>query len=58
MLSAPVRRIDQILALPHLVDDFKGQEVPPFDDDSWLYNGEDELNYALLERQNVRDGPL
>jgi hypothetical protein len=55
MLSAPVRRIDEILSLPHLADDFKGQEVPPSDDDSWLYNGEDELNSALLERQKEMD---
>lgn len=55
ILSAPVRRIDEILALPHLADDFKGQEVPPSDDDSWLYNGEDELNSALLERQKELD---
>ncbi|KAK1292020.1 hypothetical protein QJS10_CPB17g02505 [Acorus calamus] len=50
-LSAPVRRIDEILALPHSVDDFKGLDLPPDDDDSWLYNGEDELNSAILERQ-------
>ena len=46
-----MRRIDEILALPHSVDDFKDQEVPPSDDDSWLYGGEEELNSALLERQ-------
>ncbi|GAV61633.1 SGT1 domain-containing protein [Cephalotus follicularis] len=51
MMSAPVRRIDEILALPHSADDFQGQEVPPSDDDSWLDSGEDELNAALLERQ-------
>lgn len=51
MLSSPVRRIDEILALPHSADDFRNQEVPPSDDDSWLYTGEDELNSALLERQ-------
>ncbi|XP_022895291.1 protein ecdysoneless homolog [Olea europaea var. sylvestris] len=51
MLSSPVRRIDEILALPHLADDFKVQELPPSDDDSWLYGGEDELNAALQERQ-------
>ncbi|KAL3524930.1 hypothetical protein ACH5RR_013302 [Cinchona calisaya] len=51
MLNAPVRRIDEILSLPHSVDDFKGQELPPSDDDSWLYYGEDELNAALQERQ-------
>ncbi|XP_059641856.1 protein ecdysoneless homolog [Cornus florida] len=51
MMSAPVRRIDEILALPYSADDFRGQELPPSDDDSWLYNGEDELNAALQERQ-------
>lgn len=51
MLSAPVRRIDEILALPHSPEDFRNVEVPPDDDDSWLYNGEDELNSALQERQ-------
>ncbi|KAL2504499.1 Protein SGT1-like protein [Abeliophyllum distichum] len=51
MLSSPVRRIDEILALPHSADDLKGQELPPSDDDSWLYGGEDELNAALQERQ-------
>lgn len=51
MMGAPVRRIDEILALPHSADDFRGQELPPSDDDSWLYNGEDELNAAILERQ-------
>ncbi|KAJ0097631.1 hypothetical protein Patl1_28332 [Pistacia atlantica] len=51
MMSAPVRRIDEILALLHSAEDFKGQNVPPSDDDSWLYNGEDELNSALQERQ-------
>ncbi|KAH1161258.1 hypothetical protein GLYMA_01G022800v4 [Glycine max] len=51
LLNALVRRIDEILALPHLVDDFKDQEVPPSDDDSWLYGGEEELNSVLMERQ-------
>lgn len=50
-MSAPVRRIDEILALPYSVDEFKGQEVPPSDPDYWLYNGEEELNSALSERQ-------
>ncbi|KAF7135777.1 hypothetical protein RHSIM_Rhsim08G0016800 [Rhododendron simsii] len=51
MMNSPVRRIDEILALPHSADDFRSQELPPSDDDSWLYNGEDELNAAILERQ-------
>ena len=51
MLSAPVRRIDEILALPHSSDDFKGLEVPSSDDDSWLYCGEEELKSVLEDRQ-------
>ncbi|KAJ8771172.1 hypothetical protein K2173_025772 [Erythroxylum novogranatense] len=55
MLSAPVRRIDEILALPYSVEDFRHNEVPPSDDDSWLYHGEDELNSALQEKQKELD---
>ncbi|KAK6923840.1 Ecd family [Dillenia turbinata] len=44
-MSDPVRRIDEILALPH------NHEIPPLDDDLWLYNGDDELNAAIMERQ-------
>ncbi|XP_065875072.1 protein ecdysoneless homolog [Euphorbia lathyris] len=55
MMSAPVRRIDEILATPHSADDFQNQEIPPSDDDSWLYNGENELNTALQERQKEMD---
>lgn len=51
MLNAPVKRVDEILSLPHSENDFKDQELPASDDDSWLYNGEDELNAALEERQ-------
>ncbi|KAL8170904.1 hypothetical protein V2J09_022708 [Rumex salicifolius] len=50
-LSAPVRRIDEILSMLISVEDFNGQKVPPSDDDSWLYDGEDELNAAMMERQ-------
>ncbi|CAI9272088.1 unnamed protein product [Lactuca saligna] len=52
IMSAPVKRIDDIIADCNVsLDEFKNQEIPPSDDDSWLYNGEDELNAALLERQ-------
>ncbi|KAI5669753.1 hypothetical protein M9H77_19606 [Catharanthus roseus] len=51
MLNAPVERVDEILSLPHSADDFKGLQLPASDDDSWLYNGDDELNSALEERQ-------
>lgn len=46
-----MRRIDEILTAPFSANSFKDQELPPSDDDSWLHNGEDELNAALLERQ-------
>lgn len=51
MMSAPVRRIDEILSLPHSAEDFKSQEVLASDDDSWLYGGEEELNSALQDRE-------
>ncbi|CAN7024076.1 hypothetical protein IGI04_024073 [Brassica rapa subsp. trilocularis] len=51
IMSAPVRRIDEILALSYSEDDFKGPEVAVSDSDSWLYDGEDELNSVLQERQ-------
>lgn len=51
ILGAPVRRIEEILSQPHSADDFKVEELPPSDDDSWFYGGEDELNTALKERQ-------
>uniref|UniRef100_A0A0C9RYR4 TSA: Wollemia nobilis Ref_Wollemi_Transcript_2485_883 transcribed RNA sequence n=1 Tax=Wollemia nobilis TaxID=56998 RepID=A0A0C9RYR4_9CONI len=35
--------------------DFFGMDLPPSDDDSWLYNGEEDLNAALLERQKEMD---
>lgn len=50
-----MKRIDEILALPHSADDFESLELPPSDDDTWLYGGEDELNAALQERQNEMD---
>ncbi|CAN0878460.1 Protein ecdysoneless homolog [Linum grandiflorum] len=55
MISAPVRRIDDILAMPHSADNFKQDKVPSSDDDSWLYGGEIELNNALQERQKELD---
>ncbi|TYJ47078.1 hypothetical protein E1A91_A02G163000v1 [Gossypium mustelinum] len=51
MLNAPVRQIDEILSLPYSADEFKNEDAPPSDDDSWLYSGEDELNSALQDRQ-------
>ncbi|XP_042508102.1 protein ecdysoneless homolog [Macadamia integrifolia] len=51
MMNAPVRCIDELLALPHSDDDFRGLDLPPSDDDSWLYSGEEELTAALLERE-------
>lgn len=51
ILSAPVHRIDEILAMPYSAEEFQGINLPPSDDDSWLRNGEDELNAELHERQ-------
>ncbi|KAK8673000.1 hypothetical protein V6N13_111356 [Hibiscus sabdariffa] len=51
MLNAPVRQIDEILSLPYSADDFRNEDIPPSDDDSWLYSGEDELNSVLQDRQ-------
>jgi hypothetical protein len=51
ILSAPVHRIDEILAMPYSADEFKGINLPPNSDDSWLNGGEDELNAELRERQ-------
>ncbi|XP_047071244.1 protein ecdysoneless homolog [Lolium rigidum] len=51
ILSTPVHRIDEILAMPYSAEDFQGINLPPSDDDSWLRNGEDELNAELHERQ-------
>ncbi|KAG9440693.1 hypothetical protein H6P81_020858 [Aristolochia fimbriata] len=55
LMSAPVRRIDEILSLPHSMNDFRDIEIPPSDDDAWLYDGESELNSALEERQKEMD---
>ncbi|OEL31614.1 Protein ecdysoneless-like protein [Dichanthelium oligosanthes] len=51
ILSEPVCRIDEILSMPYSADEFKGVDLPPSDDDSWLYGGEEELNVELRERQ-------
>ncbi|WOG92128.1 hypothetical protein DCAR_0311387 [Daucus carota subsp. sativus] len=51
IMSGPVRRMDEILATSCSHNDFKDQNLPPSDDDSWLYNGEEELSAALLERE-------
>ncbi|RWV90131.1 hypothetical protein GW17_00047691, partial [Ensete ventricosum] len=51
VLNAPVRRIDEILSMSYSVDGFKGIELPPNDDDSWMYDGEEELNIAIMERE-------
>lgn len=50
ILTAPVKRIDEILSSVYSINDFNDMHLPPSDDDSWLYNGEDELNSAILER--------
>ncbi|EPS73304.1 suppressor-like protein, partial [Genlisea aurea] len=50
-LNAPVKHIDETLALPCSAYDFNNQELSPSDDDSWLYSGGDEINAAIEERQ-------
>ncbi|KAG0475183.1 hypothetical protein HPP92_014869 [Vanilla planifolia] len=51
IMVAPVKRIDEILASEYSINDFNGKHLSPSDDDYWLYDGQDELNSALLERQ-------
>ncbi|KAL4577896.1 hypothetical protein LXL04_014011 [Taraxacum kok-saghyz] len=52
IMSAPVRRIDDIIDnCPVLVDEFRNQEIGQSDDDTWMYNGEEELNAELVMRQ-------
>ncbi|KAI0518786.1 hypothetical protein KFK09_006222 [Dendrobium nobile] len=51
IMTAPVKMIDEILSSACSIHDFNDMHLLPSDDDSWLYNGEDELNSALLERQ-------
>ena len=38
-------------SMPYSADEFKGVDLPPSDDDSWLYGGEEELNAELRERE-------
>ncbi|KAK8954398.1 hypothetical protein KSP39_PZI001684 [Platanthera zijinensis] len=51
IMTAPVKRIDEILASVYSINDFRDVHLLPSDDDSWLYNGEDELSSSILERQ-------
>ncbi|CAN6460103.1 unnamed protein product [Victoria cruziana] len=55
VFEAPVRRIDEILSCPYSANDFDGLNLPPSDNDSWMYNGEEELQSAMLERQKEMD---
>lgn len=55
VMHSPVKCIDEILALPRSSSDFVGLDLPPNDDDTWLYNGEEDLNAAMLERQKEID---
>lgn len=54
-MNAPIQRITDILALPHSVHNFPSSQDMKSDDDSWLYNGEDDLKKAMLERQKEID---
>ncbi|KAH7414669.1 hypothetical protein KP509_14G005000 [Ceratopteris richardii] len=49
-MNAPIQRIAEILLIPSSVEDYSGSDIVS-DDDSWMYNGESELQKAILERQ-------
>ncbi|KAI3938165.1 hypothetical protein MKW98_018721 [Papaver atlanticum] len=50
-----IRRIDEIFALPHSSEEFKGLDLPPSDSDAWLYDGEDELKLAMAKEYEDAD---
>lgn len=54
-MSAPIQRIAEIVALPYSVDDFQRSLDLKSDDDSWLYDGEKDLNVVMQERQKEID---
>ena len=47
-MHAPVECIDEIFSLPHSSSDFVRLDLPPDDDDTWLYNGEEDMIAAML----------
>lgn len=50
-MTAPIQRMEEILALQYSTEDFPTLEDMRSDDESWLYDGEDDLRKAMLERQ-------
>ncbi|BBN14474.1 hypothetical protein MPTK1_6g12030 [Marchantia polymorpha subsp. ruderalis] len=54
-MSAPVKRTEKLLSLPHGASDFAAAACEASDSDSWLYDGEKDLNAVMMERQNEMD---
>lgn len=54
-MSAPIKRVNLILSMPHTAADFAGLPLPESDNDSWLYDGEGDLTSAMQERQAEMD---
>lgn len=50
-MRTPIKRVKDILALPHAAADFSGSPLPEDDSDAWLYDGEADLTSAINERQ-------
>lgn len=50
-MQAPIKRVKEILSLPHSAADFTGSPLPESDSDAWLYDGEGDLANAINERQ-------
>ena len=47
-MHAPVEWIDEIFSLPHSSPNFVGLDLLSDDDDTWLYNGEEDMTAAML----------
>lgn len=52
---SPCDRIREILCSPSGVEDFVASDGEKVDDDTWLYNGEENLSRILEESQQERD---
>ncbi|KAI3889243.1 hypothetical protein MKX03_025998 [Papaver bracteatum] len=51
LINAPVSRVDEILLLPHSVEEFKGLNLLPSDDDAWLFQEERRLKLVISRRE-------
>ncbi|KAG6541434.1 hypothetical protein Mapa_017213 [Marchantia paleacea] len=54
-MSAPVKRTEELLSLPHGASDFAAAACEESDSDNWLYDGENDLNAVMTQRQNEMD---